>query len=216
MRFGFALGGFVIGLRFAFSTIGAMIHDVLVVIGAAAIFGYLYGWEISALFISAILTVIGFSTHDTIVIFDRIRENLRRPLRGENLANLFNRSITQSFARSINTSMTVIVTLALLIGMGSATSDLMLFNATMLLGIISGTYSSIFNAAPILYLWDRAVGRKRGEAHTLLGAAAADSAVRTTAVSVAEVATPTSAPAGYGQVKRRASSVKRSRQDIED
>lgn len=221
IRFGFALGGFVIGLRFAMSVILALIHDVLIVIGLAAIMGALAGWEISALFISAMLTVIGFSTHDTIVIFDRIRENLRKPLPGEDIAHLVNRSITQSFARSINTSGTVILTLALLIIWGSATPELKLFNAAMLVGILSGTYSSIFNAAPILYLWDRMVLRRKGEEHALIGMAkAATSRVRLTqtAVPAAAGTTPSAptAPAGYGQTRRRARDTQRGVQSIDD
>ncbi len=219
IRFGFALGGFVIGLRFAMSVIIALIHDVFVVIGLAAIMGALAGWEISALFISAMLTVIGFSTHDTIVIFDRIRENLRKPLPGEEIAHLINRSITQSFARSLNTSGTVILTLALLIIWGSATPELKLFNAAMLIGILSGTYSSIFNAAPILYLWDKMVLRRKGEEHALIGMAKAASArvrLTQTAVPVAGATAAPTAPSGYGQTRRRASDPKRGVQSIDD
>ena len=159
IRFG-AMGGFRVGFRFAGSTILALLHDILVVIGLAALMGYLAGWQVSALFISAMLTVIGFSTHDTIVIFDRIRENLKRAGPGEEIGDLINRSITQSIARSINTAGTVIFTLAVLIFVGSATPELKLFNLAMLVGITSGTYSSIFNASPILYLWDKAIGKK--------------------------------------------------------
>jgi SecD/SecF fusion protein len=222
LRFGIALGGFVIGLRFSVSAILALAHDILVVLGLAAVTGYLLGWQISALFISAMLTVIGFSTHDTIVIFDRIRENLRRPLPGEDSENLINRSITQSVARSINTSMTVIVTLAILIGFGSATPELKLFNAAMLIGIISGTYSSIFNAAPILYLWDKAIAKKN-PGKTLLGIVASNKIrVRTTAGVLPDAAPAATAPAAagtaqYGQVKRRrASDVERSKRSIDD
>lgn len=168
MRFGFALGGFRIGLRFGFSAILALVHDVLVVVGLAAITGYFYNWEISQLSITAILTVIGFSVHDSIVIFDRIRENLRRPLPGESFDSLVNRSITQSFARSINTSAIVLVTLAILVFVGSATPDLKHFNAAMLVGILSGTYSSIFNAAPILVLWERIVAKRKGVGATIM------------------------------------------------
>jgi SecD/SecF fusion protein len=210
MRFGFALGGFVIGLRFASSVIIALLHDIVVVLGIAAMMGYLMGWQISALFISAMLTVIGFSTHDSIVIFDRIRENLRKPQPDEDIKHLINRSITQSLARSINTSATVIVTLLLLVVMGSATLDLRHFNLAMLVGIVSGTYSSIFNAAPILYFWDRAVARRKGEENTMLGLArAASSKVRLTRQTAATATTTApQAPAeptqqSYGQVKRR-------------
>lgn len=208
MRFGFALGGFVIGLRFATTIIVALLHDVLVCLGLAAMMGYIFGWQISALFISSMLTVIGFSTHDSIVIFDRIRENLRKPLPDEDIEHLINRSITQSLARSVNTSATVIVTLILLVVIGSATNDLRHFNLAMLVGIVSGTYSSIFNAAPILYFWDRAVAKRKGEENTMLGLArSAASKVRLTrqtapagpAAATPEVPTQSS----YGQVKRR-------------
>ncbi|HZH98320.1 MAG TPA: protein translocase subunit SecF, partial [Fimbriimonadaceae bacterium] len=220
-RFGVALGGFVVGLRFAFSAIGALIHDVIFVIGMAALGGFFFGWEVSALFISAMLTVIGFSTHDTIVIFDRLRENLRKPLPGENIEHLMNRSITQSFARSINTSITVIATLVILIFWGSVTPDLKLFNAAMLLGILAGTYSSIFNAAPILYIWDRAVAKSKGEEHSLLGIAAQNRTRVSIPMPQADLA-PAAAAGGqgtgsYGQVKRRrASEIERSRQNLDD
>jgi SecD/SecF fusion protein len=220
IRFGFALGGFVIGLRFAMATIGAMVHDVMVVLGLTTIFGYFMGWEVSALFITAMLTVIGFSTHDTIVIFDRIRENLRRPIGGEEIGHLINRSITQSIARSINTSATVIVTLVLLIFFGSATPDLKFFNVAMLFGIISGTYSSIFNAAPILYVYDRFLAKKKGESATLLGVATHELAKHRTMVTKADGVKKEEGPAEesqFGQVKRRrASAVQRARQEIDD
>lgn len=168
IRFGFTIGGFRFGMRFGTSAIIAMLHDVFVVLGLAAITGYFLNWEISALTITAMLTVLGFSVHDTIVIFDRIRENLRRPHAGESFDNLVNRSITQSLARSINTSMTTIATLAILVFLGSATPDLRHFYAAMLFGIMSGTYSSIFNAAPILVIWERIVARRLGVEATIM------------------------------------------------
>jgi SecD/SecF fusion protein len=167
-RFGISLGGFAVGLRFGTSAIIAMLHDVLVIVGVSAIFGYFLNWEVSQLTITAVLTVIGFSVHDTIVIFDRIRENLRRPLEGETFDNLVDRSITQTLARSLNTSATVIVTLAILVFFGSATPDLKHFNAAMLIGILSGTYSSIFNAAPILVLWERSIAKRKGQGSTIM------------------------------------------------
>lgn len=222
-RFGLALGSFVPGLRFGLAAIGAVFHDILVVLGLAAITGYFMGWEVSALFLTAMLTVIGFSVHDTIVIFDRIRENLRNPERGEDFAHLVNRSVTQSFSRSINTSMTVIVTLMILIGIGTATPDLKFFCAAMLFGILSGTYSSIYNASPILYLWERAIEKKKGLEMTLLGI------VQQETMRARVVATRTAdeeqkdrqengqaATRSYGQVRRRASDVKRSQREIED
>lgn len=222
-RFGFALGGARNGIKFGLSAIGALVHDILVVLGIAALFGKLLGWEVSALFITAMLTVIGFSVHDTIVIFDRIRENLRKPIKGETFENLCNRSITQSFARSINTSMTVIATLLILIFMGTATIDLKFFCVAMLIGILSGTYSSIFNATPILYLWDRSIVKRRGEQHSLVSEAAAEVA-RLKAAAIAagtgtmrmDPAAPTQAARGYGQVKRRDSAVDKASREIEE
>lgn len=209
-RFGFAVGNFALGLRFGMSAILALLHDILVVFGVTAFAGWLEGWEISSLFITSMLTVIGFSVHDTIVIFDRIRENLRKPLPGEDFAHLVNRSVTQSFSRSINTSMTVVVTLIILFSIGSATADLKLFCVTMLAGILSGTYSSIFNAAPILYLWDRSVAKKKGEDQTLVAAAKREMAAEKIITSAKPVEAPavTSNTTGrsYGQVRRRASS----------
>ncbi len=204
IRFGFALGGFVVGLRFSFAAIGALLHDVLLVVGLAAVFGFLKGWEISGLFVTAMLTVIGFSTHDTIVIFDRIRENLRRHLPGEDIGHLIDKSVTQSIARSINTASTVIVSLVLLIWIGSATPDLSFFNSIMLWGIIAGTYSSIWNASPILYVYDRWIAKRKGEQATLLGIAAHELArMRVLAQEQDRDARARATEEQYGQVRRR-------------
>ncbi|MDQ2985267.1 MAG: protein translocase subunit SecD [Armatimonadota bacterium] len=204
-RFGVALGSFVMGLRFGLSAILAMLHDVVVILGLSAIFGLLFNWEVSQLTITAMLTVIGFSVHDTIVIFDRIRENLQRPIPGEDFGRLVDRSITQSIARSLNTSGTVIVTLLILVLWGSATPDLKHFNAAMLIGIVSGTYSSIFNAAPILVLWERIVGRRKGDEHTILHDQTKKKPKR--GPEIDEEATvwrdPSEQKPGYGQVKRK-------------
>ena len=216
IRFGTGFGGFVPGLRFAGSAIGALIHDILVVIGTAAIVGYLFKWEVSALFLTSMLTIIGFSVHDTIVIFDRIRENLRRPKPGEDFGHLMNRSITQSFARSINTSATVIVTLLILVVFGTPTPDLKFFVLAMMIGIISGTYSSIYNASPILYLWDRAVGKKKGADHTLVGMSNAEllrHSVVTTRIAEPDLVSESGRT--YGQVRRRANQ-KQGHIEIED
>lgn len=226
-RFGFGLGGFGAGLRFGFSAIGALLHDVLVVVGVTAIAGYFAGWEVSALFITSMLTVIGFSVHDTIVIFDRIRENLHNPKPGETMENLINRSISQSFARSINTSMTVIASLLILLFIGTTTPDLKLFCVTMLAGILSGTYSSLYNASPILWLWDKAVVKKKGEDAGLIGLAKNDitrqvTGLQTAAVTAGVPISPTTPGAPgqaptrtYSQVKRRASAVEKSKQDLD-
>ena len=155
------------------------------------------------------LTIIGFSVHDTIVIFDRIRENLRRPHGGETFGHLIDRSITRSFTRSINTSMTVIVTLFILVFFGTPTPDLKFFVVAMLFGITSGTYSSIYNASPILYLWDKFAAAKHGDHATLVGMANNEND-RTRIVSTAVSETPqvasTKSGRSYGQVRRRANS----------
>ncbi len=210
IRFGFSVGGFKEGLKFGLSAIGALFHDILVVIFMAAFFGYLFKWDISSLFLTAMLTIIGFSVHDTIVIFDRIRENLRKPEAGEDLQHLMNRSITQSFSRSLNTSGTVIVTLLILAFFGTPTPDLKFFIVTMLIGIISGTYSSIYNASPILYLWDKMTVAKKGEQFGLIGLARAETSRMAHLQSGAHQSAPrTEANTStdgrtYGQVRRRA------------
>jgi SecD/SecF fusion protein len=149
----FAIGGLANGFRFGVCAILATFHDVGVIIGIFAILGHFLNWEIDSLFITALLTVIGFSTHDTIVIFDRIRENLRHRARGEAFDGLVNRSILQSFARSINTSFTVILTLVAMVAFGAI--NIRHFTIALLIGVITGTYSSIFNASQLLVLWTR-------------------------------------------------------------
>jgi SecD/SecF fusion protein len=214
-RFGTGFGGFGAGLRFGASAIGALVHDILVVFGTAAIVGFIFHWEVSVLFLTAMLTMIGFSVHDTIVIFDRIRENLRRSKKTEDFGDLMNRSITQSFARSINTSGTVIVTLLILVFFGTATNELKFFVVSMLIGIVSGTYSSIYNASPILYLWDKAMIKRKGAGGSLIGLVAAEHArgqvISTGPMQTATIpnADPTAPTRTYGQVRRRANQVKR-------
>ena len=137
--------------RYGVAAIIAMIHDVLVVLGSASIFGLVFGWEVDSLFLTALLTVIGFSVHDTIVVFDRIRENLAR-MRGVRFEDVVNHSILQTLDRSINTQLTVLFTLAALILFGGVT--IRHFVLTLFIGILSGSYSSIFNASPILVVWE--------------------------------------------------------------
>lgn len=137
--------------RFGVAAIIAMLHDVAVVIGVEAIFGHFLGWEVDALFLTALLTVIGFSVHDSIVVFDRIREN-QRTHRRLNFEQLVNHSIVQTLDRSINTQLTVMLTLLALLLFGGVTTRH--FVTILLIGVFSGTYSSIFNAAPILVVWE--------------------------------------------------------------
>ena len=216
-RFGGGVGGFGTGLRFGLSAIVALLHDVIVVIGLAAIVGYFEGWEVSALFLTAMLTIIGFSTHDTIVVFDRIRENLVRSKGKEEIGHLIDKSITQSFARSINTSSTVIVTLAILAFYGTTTPDLKFFVVAMLIGILSGTYSSIYNASPILYLINRRIVAKHGEEAGLQFLAKTDAErARIHQTQAAAPATVGADGRSYGQVRRRAKDSPTKGYEIED
>lgn len=139
--------------RYGMCAILAMLHDVLVVIGIAAILStFSLGFEVDALFLTALLTILSFSVHDTIVVFDRIRENLigRRP--GETFDGIINHSIVQTLPRSINTQLTTLFTLTALLLFGGET--IRNFVLIMLIGLISGTYSSIFNAAQLLVVWE--------------------------------------------------------------
>jgi preprotein translocase subunit SecF len=148
----FAFRGMPNAFRNGVCAIIAEIHDVLVVLSLTAIGGLLWGWQIDALFLTALLTVIGFSVQDTIVVFDRIRENstIYRRLPFETLVN---HSIIQTLQRSINTQlMTVEFMLLALVLFGGLT--LRQFAVTLLVGLLSGTYSSIFIAAPILVVWE--------------------------------------------------------------
>ena len=146
-------------IRFGVAALVALLHDVIVVLGIFAILGTFLNVEVDGLFVTAMLTVIGFSVHDTIVVFDRIRENRARHA-GEPFAEIVNHSLLQTFGRSITTSFTVVLTLtALLLFGGAATSQFVL---ALLIGIISGTYSSIFNASPLLVVWQEWDDRRKG------------------------------------------------------
>jgi len=141
--------------KFAVCAILALLHDVFVLTGVYSILGKIFNLqlgEINTLFVTAALTVIGFSVHDTIVIFDRIRENLRQASRLTFEQNV-NLSIIQSLARSINTSMTVVFVLVALFLISP--QNIKGFTLALLIGIVSGTYSSIFNASPLLVVWRR-------------------------------------------------------------
>lgn len=138
-------------LRFGICAIVALLHDVLLVIGVFAILGKFLGVEIDTLFVTALLTIIGFSVHDTIVVFDRIRENLLKNI-NKKFTEVANISVVQTLGRSLNTSLTVIFVLLALLLFGGET--LKWFVAALLVGIISGTYSSIFNATALLVFWE--------------------------------------------------------------
>jgi SecD/SecF fusion protein len=137
--------------RYGMAAVVAMAHDILVTAGVFALCGIFLGWEVDALFLTAILTVIGYSVHDTIIVFDRLRENV--PLRrGESFEVVCNRSILETLNRSIVTSLsTMFVVISILVFGGSTIQQ---FVAILLLGIVSGTYSSIFIAVPLLVAWE--------------------------------------------------------------
>lgn len=141
-------------------TIVTLLHDVIVPVGAFALFGWLWGAQVDALFVTAILTILGFSVHDTIVVFDRVRENLRlnqEANRREDFELVAGRSIEQTFVRSVNTSVTVLFSLLALLFLGPvSTQD---FALTLIIGIVAGAYSSIAVAIPLLVAVER---RKRG------------------------------------------------------
>jgi preprotein translocase subunit SecF len=149
----YAFRGIPHAFRYGVCAIIAMIHDVAIVISLGAIGGYLWGWQVDALFLTALLTVIGFSVQDKIVVFDRIRENTNI-LKRLPFETLVNHSIVQTLQRSINTQlMTVEFMLLALALFGGVT--LREFAVILLVGLFSGTYSSIFIAAPVLVVWEK-------------------------------------------------------------
>jgi preprotein translocase subunit SecF len=147
----YAFRGVDHAVRYGTAAIIAMFHDVFVVFGVEAILAYFLKWEADALFLTALLTVIGFSVHDTIVVFDRIREN-SHVYRRVAYEPLVNHSIVQTLDRSINTQLTVLFTLFALALFGG--ESIRHFVIILLVGIFSGAYSSIFNASPILVVWE--------------------------------------------------------------
>jgi SecD/SecF fusion protein len=183
----FSIEGGWSGFKFGIAATIALAHDVLIMVGGAAVLGYLLGWEINALFITALLTLVGFSINDTIVVYDRVRENLRQRARGETFATIVNRSLNQTLARSINTSLTLLLVLVALVIWGAVTQDLRFFYVAMLIGVIAGTYSSIFIASQIMVGWQDA----REKLHQRQVEAAKATAV---APKPSGASTPTAAP----------------------
>ncbi len=148
-------------IRYGACAIIALLHDVLVILGVAAIIGHFdSNYQVDTLFVTAVLTIIGFSVHDTIVVFDRIRENMQRRT-NETFEQVVNASLVQTMARSLNTSLTVLFTLSALTLFGGV--SIRSFTLTLLIGIASGTYSSIFNASMLLVSWEK------GELRRLFG-----------------------------------------------
>ncbi len=138
--------------RYGACAIAAMIHDILVTMGIMSILGLLFGWEVDALFLTAMLTVVGFSVQDSIVVFDRIRENTHRR-RGEPYELLVNRSLLETIHRSLATQLNAFFVMAAILLFGGDT--IKQFVAILFVGMLSGTYSSIFNAVPLLVAWEK-------------------------------------------------------------
>ncbi|MCM1003275.1 MAG: protein translocase subunit SecF [Candidatus Gastranaerophilales bacterium] len=137
---------------YALAAILGLVHDTIFVLGVFSILGLVYGVQIDALFVTALLTVIGFSVHDTIVVFDRVRENLKYYSKKMTFGEIMNASINQTLARSINTSITTLITLAALYFFGGVTTKD--FVLAMMLGIAIGTYSSIFFCSSLIEIWE--------------------------------------------------------------
>lgn len=139
----------------------ALIHDVIIPTGAFAILGHFAGYEVDTLFVTALLVVLGFSVHDTIVVFDRVRENLNHAKANKPFGEIVGESISQTFTRSINTSMTTLLALVVLYFVGGESTQH--FSLALIIGIIAGTYSSIFLGSPLLVtIWKWQEKRRLG------------------------------------------------------
>ncbi len=139
-------------IRYGACAIITMFHDVLITLGVMSILGLLFGWEVDALFLTAVLTVVGYSVQDTIVIFDRIRENLPRR-RGEPFETIVNRSLLETIHRSLATQINAVFVMVAILLFGGET--IQQFIVILLIGLATGTYSSIFTAAPLLVAWEK-------------------------------------------------------------
>lgn len=138
--------------RYGVSAIVAMLHDIIIMISAISILGMLFDWQVDALFLTALLTVVGFSVQDTIVVFDRIRENITRR-RGESYELIVNRSVLETIHRSLATQLNAIFVMIAIVLFGGET--IRQFVVILLIGLSSGTYSSIFIAVPLLVSWSK-------------------------------------------------------------
>lgn len=147
--------------KYGLTAIIALIHDVIIPVGAFSILGHFAGYEVDTLFVTALLVVLGFSVHDTIVVFDRVRENLKFAAAKKPFGEVVGESISQTFTRSINTSLTTLIALVVLYILGGSTTAH--FSLALIIGIAAGTYSSIFIGSPLLVTlekWGRKTGKK--------------------------------------------------------
>ncbi|MFA6458001.1 MAG: protein translocase subunit SecF [Patescibacteria group bacterium] len=141
-----------LSLKYGVCAVVALIHDIVITLGVLSVLGHFMGVEINSLVITALLTILGFSVHDTIVVFDRLRENRKFQTAHETLATVADKSLNQTLARSINTSLSTLIVLTILFFMGADSIKWFVF--TLIVGITVGTYSSIFNATPLLVYWE--------------------------------------------------------------
>jgi len=140
--------------KYGMVAILALIHDITIPTGIFVILGHFYiDYQIDILFVTALLAILGFSVNDTIVVFDRVRENLKNSLKGETFEQIVGKSLSQTFARSINTSLTVLIALGSLFFFGGETTKQ--FALVLVFGVTFGTYSSIFLASPLLVTWQK-------------------------------------------------------------
>jgi len=138
--------------KFGICAILAMFHDTLVMLGSFSLLGHFFGIEIDTLFVTAVLTILSFSVHDTVVVYDRIRES-QKLFPKASFESLVNKAVTETLSRSLNNSLTIIFMLIALLLLGGVT--IKWFVAALLIGTVSGTYSSTFNAAPLLVVWEK-------------------------------------------------------------
>lgn len=143
--------------KYGVSAVLAMLHDTLVLLGSFSLLGHFYGIEIDLLFVTAVLTILSFSVHDTIVVYDRIRE-LSHKVKGVSFTDLVNQAVSETMVRSLNNSLTIIFMLIAMFLIGGETTRY--FSLALLIGTVTGTYSSTFTAAPILVLWDKLSKKK--------------------------------------------------------
>lgn len=142
------VSGVVTSWEYGLGAIIALAHDIIIVIGLFAVLGHFYGVEVGVPFIAALLTILGYSVNDTIVVYDRVRENLMRSSKKGDFENIVNRSLNETLGRSINTSMTVIITLVAIVLFGG--DSVRYFGVALLAGVVFGTYSSVYIASALL------------------------------------------------------------------
>lgn len=145
-------------LKYGVSAVIAMFHDSLILLGSFSLLGHFFNVEVDVLFVTALLTTLSFSVHDTIVVYDRIREKLKK-VSGVSFTDVVNAAVLETMGRSLNNSLTIIVMLLALVLLGGTT--IRWFATALLIGSITGTYSSTFTAAPLLLLWDKVVAKQK-------------------------------------------------------